>query len=135
MKGRAGRRSCRALLATRRGEGRANEADRGAGVSRGAGVVGILAATGAFKGGNSSQAATTATTTTPAGTAGQAEGLSDWLPQGVQLRIGQRVRVPIPSTLQSLIPRVQAIYVTLGDGRNWPLAVSQAVKSRQLILR
>jgi hypothetical protein len=95
-------------------------------------VVGILAATGAFKGGSSS-AATTATTTTPAGTAGKAEGYP-LAPLKVSSSGSAESRVPIPSTLQNLIPRVQAIYVTLGDGRELAAAVSQAVKSRQLIL-
>ena len=79
-------------------------------------VVGVLAATGAFKGGDSSEAATTATTTTPAGTAGQAEGYP-LAPLKVSSSGSAESQVPIPSTLQSLIPRVQAIYVTLGDGR------------------
>ncbi len=96
-------------------------------------VVGILAATGAFKGGDSSQAATTATTTTGAGAAGQAEGYP-LAPLKVSSSGSAASQVPIPATLQSLIPRVQAIYVTLGDGRKLALAVSHAVKSRQLIL-
>ncbi len=95
-------------------------------------IVGVLAATGAFKGGDSSQAATTATTS-PTGTAGQAEGYP-LAPLKVSSSGSAESRVPIPSTLQSLIPRVQAIYVTLGDGQKLALAVSQAVKSRQLIL-
>ncbi len=95
-------------------------------------VVGILAATGAFKGGSSSEAAAT-TTASDAGTAGQAEGYP-LAPLKVSSSGSAQSRVPIPSTLQSLIPRVQAIYVTLGDGRKLAVAVSQAVKSQQLIL-
>jgi hypothetical protein len=96
-------------------------------------VVGVLAATGAFKGSDASNAATTTTTTTGATTRGQAEGFP-LAPLKVSGSGSVSAQVPIPATLRTLIPRVQAVYITMSNSRALAVAVSQAVQSKQLVL-
>jgi hypothetical protein len=94
-------------------------------------VVGVLAITGAFKGGDSSSAATA--TTTSAAAPGQAEGFP-LSPLKVSGSGSVATSIAIPTTLQPLISRVQAVYITLSNSRTLALAVNKAVKSKQLIL-
>jgi hypothetical protein len=95
-------------------------------------AVGALAAAGVFT--DSSGSATSATATTSTTSASNLAGRPQGYPLGIVRPSASgsfQNTIPIPQAVQSILPQVQAVTITLAENRGVAKAIQTAIKQRQ----
>jgi hypothetical protein len=105
-------------------------------------AVGALAIAGVFSGDNADSATTTSTSTNASAPSGKPQGypllpISGANSQG-QVKLSSdgsfEDSIPIPSAVQSILPNVQAVAITLSKNSEVSKAIQTAVQQRQAVL-
>jgi hypothetical protein len=108
--------------------------------------VGVLAIAGVFSGGSAGSTTTspTTTTSTPNPTAGDVQGFPLVPIAGANSQVQGQSKlasdgsfedsIPIPTAVQSILPQVQAVAITLAKDKALAQTISNAAKNQQAIL-